>query len=587
MRLVTVGRSIYEILLPDERRKFRLLFLMSLASALLEAVGAVLVFTLLARFTSNGNETGVDRLLANYSFDDVTIVLGLLTLVYAMLRMTFSLAESHLQIRRVQQFAGSLSTRVLESYGKSPLILHQTQRSGDFLRNTWYASEMLIRQSLLGVLAVGTESAVMIGLLTVLVVVSPAASIGVVVAAGAFIFIGYRVFGRYITGWGASAEDHASECLQQIQEFFGGFREIKLAGVEEFFVERYRTERLFLAQSWWRYQTMSQAPRLLMEGLLAAAVAVLVLVFTSRGSEAAGFTTMALFGYAGFRVLPSANRLLTAIGNVSYGMPALDLVRPVLYGPTETLGGSKEPFEFKDLISIQDVSVTYLGVAQPAVADICFQVRRGESIGLIGPSGEGKTTILNVVAGLISPDSGAVLVDGRDTGDSLSDWREMIGLVAQTSFMLDASVRTNVAFGQSEDLIDDERVWLALERAKIADQVLAMPDGLLTFVGDRGVRMSGGQVQRLAIARALYMEPAILILDEPTASLDSKTEIELAESLAEISNDYTTIVASHRLPILRHCTRIHCVARGRLTLVGTFDDLMQDTERLSDVLGGY
>ena len=147
MRLVTVGRSIYGVLLPDERRKFRLLFLMSLASSLLEAVGAVLVLSLLTRFTSGEHPTAVDRLFPDYAPDDVTLILGLLTLVYAMLRMTFSLAESHLQLRRVQQFAGSLSARVLEHYGKSPLLVHQTQRSGDFLRNTWYASEMLIRQS--------------------------------------------------------------------------------------------------------------------------------------------------------------------------------------------------------------------------------------------------------------------------------------------------------------------------------------------------------------------------------------------------------------------------------------------------------
>ena len=180
-----------------------------------------------------------------------------------------------------------------------------------------------------------------------------------------------------------------------------------------------------------------------------------------------------------------------------------------------------------------------------------------------------------------------VLADGRDISDSLVDWREMIGLVAQTAFMVDASVRTNVAFGCTEELIIDDKVWWALERAKIADQVLSLPDGLSTFIGDRGVRMSGGQIQRLAIARALYKEPEILVLDEPTASLDRQTEVELADSLAEISSDYTTIVVSHRLPILRHCTRIHLVERGRLMRVGTFYDLVQDSGRFRDVLGEH
>jgi len=268
-------------------------------------------------------------------------------------------------------------------------------------------------------------------------------------------------------------------------------------------------------------------------------------------------------------------------------MPALDLVRPVLEGPTETLSASKESFGFKDLISIQDVSVTYPGAAQPAVADICFQVRRGESVGLIGPSGEGKTTILNVVAGLIRPDSGAVLVDGRDIGDSLGDWRAQIGLVAQTAFMADSSVRTNVAFGETLESIDDERVWWALERAKVADQVLAFPDGLSTYMGDRGIRMSGGQIQRIAIARALYKEAEVLILDEPTASLDRETEIDLAESLADISSSYTTIVVSHRLHILQRCTRIHRVDKGQLTQEWTHEDLAQTPGLLREAIDDH
>ncbi len=587
MQLFNTGRSIYQILLPDERRKFQIVLLMSLFAAALEAVGATLVFGLLTRYTSTGESSSWGGLFSGHSPEDVTIILGILTLVYALLRISFSLIEKHFQLRRIQQFAGSLSARVLEQYSCSPLVTHQSQRSGDFLRNTWYASEMLIRQSLLGILSIGTEVAVIIGLLSVLFVISPITSIVVIIFGGSLTFIGARIFGRYISGWGTSAEDHASECFQHIQEFFGGFREIKLASAEGFFVDRYRTERESLAQSYWRYQTMSQSPRLLIEGLLAGAIAVLILVFTSRGSEGAGYTTMALFGYAGFRVLPSVNRLLSAIGDVSYGLPALDLVRPVLEGPTEALRDSKEPFEFKDLISIQDVSVTYPGAVQPAVADICFQVRRGESVGLIGPSGEGKTTILNVVAGLIRPDSGAVLVDGRDIGDSLGDWRTQIGLVAQTAFMADSSVRTNVAFGETLESIDDERVWWVLERARVADQVLAFPDGLSTYMGDRGIRMSSGQIQRIAIARALYKEAEVLILDEPTASLDRETEIDLAESLADIASSYTTIVVSHRLHILQHCTRIHRIDKGQLTEEWTHEELAQNSRLLRDAIDGH
>jgi ABC-type bacteriocin/lantibiotic exporter with double-glycine peptidase domain len=294
-----------------------------------------------------------------------------------------------------------------------------------------------------------------------------------------------------------------------------------------------------------------------------------------------------LFGYAGFRVLPSANRILVAIGNVSYGLPALDLVRPVLDGPREEPGLNREPLRFSEAISIKAVSVTYPGAAEPAIVNISLEVKKGERIGLIGESGVGKTTILNVVSGLIRPTCGSVFVDGRDVAESLDEWRSKVGLVAQTAFMVDASVRTNVAFGYPEESIDEDKVWWALGRARVIDVVSGLPEGLSTPIGDRGARLSGGQVQRIAIARALYKEPEILILDEPTSSLDQATERELAESLAEIGSDYTTIVVSHRLPILRHCTEIFRVEVGRLTQIGTLDDLIADFGSLNDEIYGY
>ena len=581
MRLVTIGRAIYGILLPDERRKLTILGLLALAAAALEAVGAVLVFTLLTRFISGGDETLADRLMAGYDASTVTTVLSGLTLLYALLRMTFSVAESHLQSRRVQQFAASLSARVLEHYSRRSFVAHSTQRSGDFLRDTWFASEMLIRQSLLGLLVVCTETAVMMGLLTVLLVVSPVSAGGVVFIGGVFVFLGYRLFGHYITGWGASAEDHASACLQQVQEFYGGFREIKLANAGSHLVERYRFERGQLARSYWRHQTMSQAPRMLIEGLLAASIGVVVLAFTLAGTEQEGIGAMALLGYSGFRILPSANRILAAIGNVAYGSSALDLVNEVFDSPTEVVRSGCSALQFEEAISVRGVTVTYPGAAQPAIRDVFFDLAKGEHIGLVGSSGEGKTTVLNVVAGLILPDQGSVFVDGCDIGDSLDDWRAKIGLVAQTAFMLDSSVRMNVAFGVSEDLIDDERVWWALERARIADYVSALPERLSTIVGDRGARLSGGQTQRVAIARALYKKPEVLVLDEPTAALDRETEVELAESLAEISGAYTSLVVSHRLAILRHCDRVYRVEKGLLETVGTYKDLLHGTEPTS------
>jgi len=577
MRIVAVGRAIYRMLLPQEQRHARHLVTLSLATAAFEAVGATLVLGLLARFTTNDGSSFIDKFLPAWDSRDVTILLGVLTLVFAFLRLTVSLVETHLRARRIQQMAGSLSSRILERYSRMPLVAHAEHRSGDFLRNTWFASEMMIRQAFTGVLVACTELALMVGTLSVLVVAAPSAAFGVAGLVTLLLIVGYRVLSRYITVWGADAEDHAAACLQQVQEFFGGFREIKLAGAEEYFVGRYRVRRMDLARSYWRFFTINQVPRLVFEGLLAVAVATLVMVFTLSASEQDGITTMALFGYAGFRILPSANRVLAAVGDAAYGSPALEIVAPVFDGPVEDCGDPATVVPFEHEIVVSGVAVRYPGSNVPAIEGVALTVARGERIGIVGGSGAGKTTLLNVLIGLIQPDAGIVRVDGQDISDLLSSWRRQVGLVGQNAFLVDDSIRSNVAFGVASHLVDDQRIWQSLEIAQLADHVRSLPDGLGERIGDRGTRLSGGQVQRLAIARAIYGQPRILALDEPTAALDGETEAALAESLMEISSGFTTILVSHRLRVLRLCDRIYRVRGGCLEVVGAYEDLLADS----------
>ena len=583
MKLLSIGRSIYGLLESIERRQLRRLLFISALVAVMEAAGATLVLTLLVRFASDGQEMLIDRMFSGLTYDEVTVLLSVTTVVYAAARMMVSLAESHLRLRRIQQCAASLSSRVLERYSRGSLVDHNAERSGDFLRTTWYASETLIRTALLGVFAVCAEVALMTGVIAVIAYVEPAAAIVTVAAAALLIFSASRLFSRYVTRWGEVAEDQASLCLQQVQELFGGFRDIKLANAESYFVDRYRKDRNLLARSYWRYQTMAQAPRFLVEGLLAGAIGVLITLFTLLEYSESGVAIMAVLGYVGLRVLPSANRMLAAVADISYGSAALELVGAVFHRRYEMVGPKRTPLDFTTLISITDVSVAYPGSEQPVITGVSLDIAKGDRIGLVGESGEGKTTLLNVVAGLISPDSGSVLVDGLDIGLVLPSWHEKVGVVSQNAFMADASIRFNVAFGYADDAIEDELVWWALEKAQLADFVRNLDGGLASSVGDRGVRLSGGQIQRVAIARALYKEPQVLLLDEPTAALDRLTEAKLAEALVDIGLEYTTFVISHRPAVLESCDQISRVAGGRLELVGSFEDLMKESSELSGV----
>jgi ABC-type multidrug transport system fused ATPase/permease subunit len=220
------------------------------------------------------------------------------------------------------------------------------------------------------------------------------------------------------------------------------------------------------------------------------------------------------------------------------------------------------------------VSYTYADEADPVLVDVDLTIARGESIGIVGPSSAGKSTLIDLLLGLLTPTRGRITVDGRDVAGALRSWQRHIGYVAQEPFVLDDTLRRNVAFGVGDAEIDDQRVTAALRLAQLGEFVVGLPAGLDTMLGERGTRLSGGQRQRVAIARALYDEPEVLVFDEATSALDTPTERELIAALEALRGVKTLVVIAHRLTTVRHCDRLAVLRDGRLAAVGPWDELL-------------
>jgi ABC-type multidrug transport system fused ATPase/permease subunit len=275
--------------------------------------------------------------------------------------------------------------------------------------------------------------------------------------------------------------------------------------------------------------------------------------------------------------------VLSALTNLRYGEGALEVVTEALAVPQEPLSLPGPPIDFRHDIHFDHVTYSYPTTDAPALADVAVTIVKGQRIGVVGHSGGGKSTFVDLLAGLLHPTSGQILVDGNRVDDRLHAWREQIGYVPQAVYLLDDSVTANVAFGVPDAEVDTDVVWQALEWSQMADIVRDLPEGLDTRVGERGVRFSGGQRQRIAVARALYRRPSILLFDEATAALDNKLEEDMTVAIEALPGSHTVVIVAHRLSTVRRCDQLLLFDKGVLAAVGTYEELLERSDSFREL----
>lgn len=359
--------------------------------------------------------------------------------------------------------------------------------------------------------------------------------------------------------------------IKWVNQGLGGVKESRVLGREGYFVDAYRASSAGYARAMRYLATVSQLPRLYLETLVAGGILLLLGVAMARheGSEVV-VPTLALFGAAAFRLLPSVNRIIASITNIRYHESAVEVIHRDM-GLMAGAGAHREAdapgpggeLQFAHDIELRDVCFQYPESNVTTLNGVSLVILKGSAVALVGPSGAGKTTLVDVLLGLLQPTSGAVLVDGQDVHAHLRSWQRRIGYIPQVIYLSDDTLRRNVAFGVPDPDIDDEKVWKALESAQLAGLVRAWPDGLTAVVGERGVRLSGGQRQRIGIARALYHDPEVLVLDEATSSLDGATERDIMSAIEALAGNKTLIVIAHRLSTVERCDRTYWIRDGR------------------------
>lgn len=476
-----------------------------------------------------------------------------------------------------------ISRELFATYLYQPYVFHLQRNSAQLIRNAVNEVHKLWFLILNPTLVVLGEGLVLVGVTCLLFIVEPIGALIVVLVLGCAAW-GFHLYTRgRLLRLGIARQHHDGQRIQELQQGLGGVKEAKLLGRESGFLAKYEEHNAESARVEQFQATLQLLPRLWIELLAVTGLATLIITMLMQGQAAASIVpTLGLFAAAAFRLMPSAYRVLGAVQNLPYGMPVIKMLREELKltselpANAEASVNSQVANSFKNDIRLVDVDYMYPSSPEFALKGLNISIRKGDSIGFVGPSGSGKSTLVDIVLGLLTPTSGEVRVDKKNIQTGLRSWQDQIGYVPQSVYLTDDTLRNNVAFGIPSDQIDEGAVARAVQAAQLDTFVANQPHGLDTVVGERGVRLSGGQLQRIGIARALYHDPSVLVLDEATSALDTLTEKGVMDSVEALQGSKTLLIVAHRLSTVEHCSRLYQLDRGRVIAEGAPAQLLQE-----------
>ena len=578
---MTTSQKLWRLLSAQQRRSAGVLLGLMLVGMLLETFGVGLIIPAMAMMTQNDLAAKypfvapILQLLGNPSHKQ-QLLGGLLVLVgiYAIKAVFLGLLAWR-QSRFAHDLQASLSYRLFAGYLRQPYSFHLQRNSAQLMRNIISSVNGITNVVQQGLILI-SEALVLFGFSALLLWVEPGGALVVVVTLGTAAWAFHRFTRKRIERWGKASQLHEGLRIQHLQQGLGGAKDVKLLGREHDFLAQFKIHNLSSTLVAERRSTLQAFPRLFLELLAVSGLAALVIIMLSQGKQVDELLpTLGLFAAAAFRLMPSINRVMAALQAVRFSHPVIDTVfkeMQLVDVPPTIATGAVLPL--KKELRLEGVRFRYpMAESESLLLDV-LSIPCGAAVGFVGGSGAGKSTLVDVVLGLLTPDQGSVRVDGVDIQQDLRGWQNQIGYVPQTIYLTDDTLRRNIAFGLSNEQIDEEAVLRAIQSAQLDQFVGELAQGLDTMVGERGIRLSGGQRQRIGIARALYHGPSVLVLDEATSALDGDTEQAVMQAIDSLSGKLTILIVAHRVSTLKNCTQIVELKSGKIAKIGAYRDIV-------------
>ncbi len=503
--------------------------------------------------------------------NQLLMVMATILIVVYIVKNIYVTCMYNMQYRFIFENQRKLAVKLMNCYMHQKYLFHVSKNVAELQRNVtsdvngFYTVVLNFLQFL-------AEISVCVVLVVYLMMQDVMTTVMVAILVLVFVAFFARFFKKVLGKKGEENREVNVQVTKWILQAFSGIKEIKVINGEQFFVDNYDKNYKRFATLQRQQSMLTYIPRPLMETVCIGGLLLTVIIkIQGEGADIKSFIpTISVFAIAAFRMLPSFNRITGYLGGMMFSKPSIDAVYHDLLEVEELLKSIPEESEEEDLhfdksIKLEKLSFQYPESDRGILKDADLTIMKNTSIAFVGSSGAGKTTVADLILGLLEPQSGKITVDGMDIRNYMQSWHNCIGYIPQTIYLMDDTIRNNIAFGIPEKQIDEQAIQKALKEAQLDEFVRNLKDGLDTVIGDRGVKLSGGQRQRIGIARALYRNPKVLILDEATSALDNETEREVMEAIDGLHGTRTLIVIAHRLSTIKKCDVIYEVGNGKIT----------------------
>ena len=560
--------QIFNIFTKQQLRYCGFIVLAMIVGAMLEAVGIGAILPLISLmgqpdFLIHHPEIGyIAEALGIVSHTQFIMVCAGGLIVLYLIKNAYMAWETKLQIDFSMRNQIKFSTEIMTNYLCKGYLFHLDHNSATLLRNVNAGGVVIYSTMLIATFTLLTELITAFTIWLMLVVVDAFTAVVVAGIMGAMMYGIIKAFRRNISKQAKIQNDFAAGYIKCVNQGLGAIKETKVMRKEKYFLEEFSRTYQQYGEANRKYLFINQLPRMIIETMVVSGLLVMIVAKLAMGSTPEQIVPLlGVLALAAFRLMPSANRIVNLFNTIKFQQPLFYELYPELMDIKERQESRKESyylsvqpkFKFEKSIQVNKLRFAYPEGREDVLRDVSFSIGKGDFAGIIGPSGAGKTTFVDILLGLLKPSDGNIKVDGQDIFDNIRSWQANLAYVPQSIYLIDGSVKENIALGVAPEDIDNARIEKSLHMAELYDFVSDLPEGMETRVGERGVKLSGGQRQRIGIARALYQQPEVLILDEATSALDNDTEKSITDTILKFKGQITIIAIAHRLSTLAEC----------------------------------
>lgn len=586
-------KKLWSLLSKAERKETLILLVMILIMSLLDVAG---VASILPFITILGSPELVETnpiLSWAYNYfgfntrSEFFFFLGGLVFITLIISLAWKTATQYKLLSFVFMREHSIGVRMFEGYLNQPYSWFLDRNSSELGKNLLSELRELLSKMLLPSINVISQGAVSLLMLIMLLIVDYKLALTVAAVLGLFYGTIYKAISKLLTRMGSLRYDSNRERFKVATESLFAIKEVKISGVEELYIERFNSSAKEFAKNEARLKTITALPRYALEAIaFGGMVLVLLSVLDDKNGVSQVLPIVALYAFAGYRLLPAMQALYSNLTSLRFSETIINELYKEIDGLEKVdKKKDKKNISFSDKITLNNISFNYPGVNNSVLNDISLNIPVNSMVGFVGLTGSGKTTLIDIILGLLQPQKGSLMADGVEiNSNNVVNWQRNLGYVPQQISLIDASLAENIAFGAKKDEINMDTVQNVSRIACLHDFVNNnLQDGYNTAIGERGVKLSGGQRQRVGIARALYYNPSILVLDEATSALDNTTERFVMDSIKKLGQEITIIIIAHRLSTIRDCDVIYHLDKGNIISNGTYKELLDSDKKFFEM----